>query len=201
MMGGAKVSDKLPVIASLLGRVNAIIIGGGMAYTFLKTRGINIGDSLVDESFLVRADRLLTKAERRGVKILLPVDHIISTEVDGSGKISETKDAEIPSGWKGVDIGPKTVEAFAKVIRGARTIFWNGPMGIFEQDPFHKGTNEMARIVSTSSAFSIVGGGDSLAAINRTGVAERISHLSTGGGAALQLLEGKTLAGVRALEV
>ena len=201
IMGGSKVADKLPVVTSLLDRVSSLLIGGGMSYTFLKARGLKVGSSLVDESFLLRAKTFLDKAERRNVKVLLPVDHIISTSIDGKGKISETAGPEIQSGWMGVDIGPKTVEAFAKEIRIARTIVWNGPMGVSEHEPFHKGTFEIAKIIATSSAYSVVGGGDSVAAINRTGVAKRISHLSTGGGAALELLKGKSLPGIQALEV
>lgn len=201
ILGGAKISDKLRVINSLIDKVNAIIIGGGMAYTFLKAGGSKVGSSIVDETFLDKAQKILAKAERRNVKVLLPVDHVISTTLDGTGKIDETKGVDIPEGWFGVDIGPRSLSLFSKEIRMARTVVWNGPMGVFEKEPFHKGTFELAKIVATSSAFSIVGGGDSVAAINKTGFSSRISHISTGGGATLELLEGKILPGIKALQV
>lgn len=201
ILGGAKISDKLRVINSLIDKVHALIIGGGMAYTFLKADGAKIGSSIVDETFLEKARQILSKAKRRDVKVLLPVDHVISTSLDGSGKISETKGVDIPDGWMGVDIGPKSINLFAKEIRMAKTIVWNGPMGVFEREPFHRGTFELAKIVATTSAFSVVGGGDSVAAINQTGFSDRISHISTGGGATLELLEGKILPGIKALQV
>ncbi|OGQ35588.1 MAG: phosphoglycerate kinase, partial [Deltaproteobacteria bacterium RIFCSPHIGHO2_12_FULL_43_9] len=201
ILGGAKISDKLRVISSLLDKVDALIIGGGMAYTFLKAGGAKIGSSMVDDTFLDKARQILSKAKRHDVKMLLPVDHVISTSLDGSGKISETKGVDIPDGWMGVDIGPKSLTLFSKEIRMARTIVWNGPMGVFEKEPFHRGTFELAKIVATTSAFSIVGGGDSVAAINKTGFSGRISHISTGGGATLELLEGKILPGIKALQV
>lgn len=201
ILGGAKISDKLRVINSLIDKVSSIIIGGGMAYTFLKASGAKVGSSIVDETFLDKAQKILTKAERRNVKVLLPVDHVISTTLDGTGKIDETKGVDIQDSWFGVDIGPRSLSLFSKEIRMARTVVWNGPMGVFEKEPFHKGTFELAKIVATSSAFSIVGGGDSVAAINKTGLSSRISHISTGGGATLELLEGKILPGIKALQV
>jgi phosphoglycerate kinase len=201
ILGGAKITDKLRVIKSLIDKVDTLLIGGGMAYTFLKAGGAKVGSSMVDDSYLESATQVLAKAKRREVKVLLPVDHVISTSLDGSGNKEVTKGADIPDGWIGVDIGEKTLELFAKEIRMARTIVWNGPMGVFEVEPFYKGTFELAKIVATSSAFSVVGGGDSVAAINKTGLSNRISHISTGGGASLELLEGKILPGIKALQV
>ncbi|MBN2492617.1 MAG: phosphoglycerate kinase [Planctomycetes bacterium] len=198
ILGGAKISDKLPVIENLLGRVNALVIGGGMAYTFLKVRGEPIGNSLLEESFLDRAEALLRRAAERAVAIHLPSDHVVAERFaeDAPARVV----TEIPAGTVALDIGPATTEAYAGIIAGAGTVIWNGPMGVFEWESFRRGTEGVARAVAACAGTTIVGGGDSAAAVELCGVAERISHISTGGGAALELLEGKELPGIAALE-
>jgi len=198
ILGGAKVSDKIGVIQNLLDKVTTLLIGGGMAYTFLKAKGFEIGKSLVEEDHLKFSLDLLGKAEGR-VKFLLPEDHIAAERMDVQARRQIVRNREIPSGWVCLDIGPETVKIFSEEIKKAKTIVWNGPMGVFEMEPFSQGTFAIARAVADSSAFSIVGGGDSVAAVNKAGVAERISHISTGGGASLEFLEGKKLPGIEAL--
>ena len=198
ILGGAKISDKIGVIQNLLDRVTTLLIGGGMAYTFLKAKGFEVGKSLVEENQLGFSMDLLERAKGR-VKFLLPSDHIAAERIDLQAEKRIVKNDEIPSGWVCLDIGPETVRAFSEEIKGAKTIVWNGPMGVFEMEPFSQGTFAIARAVANSSAFSIVGGGDSVAAVNKAGVADRISHISTGGGASLEFLEGKKLPGIEAL--
>jgi len=198
ILGGAKVSDKMGVIQNLLDKVTTFLIGGGMAYTFLKAKGFEVGKSLVEENQLGFSLDLLNRAKGK-VKFILPYDHIAAERMDVQAKKQVVKNDEIPSDWVCLDIGPETVEIFSEEIGSAKTIVWNGPMGVFELDPFSKGTFAIAKAVADSSAFSIVGGGDSVAAVNRAGVAERISHISTGGGASLEFLEGKKLPGIEAL--
>ena len=198
ILGGAKVSDKIGVIQNLLDKVTTFLIGGGMAYTFLKAKGFEVGKSLVEENQLGFSLDLLNRAKGK-VKFILPYDHIAAERMDVQAKKQVVKNEEIPSDWVCLDIGPETVEIFSEEIGSAKTIVWNGPMGVFELDPFSKGTFAIAKAVADSSAFSIVGGGDSVAAVNRAGVAERISHISTGGGASLEFLEGKKLPGIEAL--
>lgn len=198
ILGGAKVSDKIGVIQNLLDKVTTLLIGGGMAYTFLKAKGFEIGKSLVEEDHIELSLDLLGKAEGR-VKLLLPKDHIAAERMDVQAKRQVVRNNEIPSGWVCLDIGPETVRIFSEEIKSAKTIVWNGPMGVFEMEPFSQGTFAIARAVADSSAFSIVGGGDSVAAVNKAGVAERISHISTGGGASLEFLEGRKLPGIEAL--
>jgi len=198
ILGGAKVSDKIGVIQNLLDKVTALLIGGGMAYTFLKARGFEVGKSLVEENQIGFSLDLLNKAKGK-VKFILPCDHIAAERMDIQAKKQIVKNEAIPSDWVCLDIGPETVKVFLEEIKLAKTIVWNGPMGVFELDPFSKGTFAIAKAVADSSAFSIVGGGDSVAAVNRAGVAERISHISTGGGASLEFLEGKRLPGIEAL--
>jgi phosphoglycerate kinase len=198
ILGGAKVSDKIGVIQNLLDKVTTLLIGGGMAYTFLKAKGFEIGKSLVEEDHIKFSLDLLGKAEGR-VKLLLPKDHIAAERMDVQAKRQVVRNNEIPSGWVCLDIGPETVRIFSEEIKSAKTIVWNGPMGVFEMEPFSQGTFAIARAVADSSAFSIVGGGDSVAAVNKAGVAERISHISTGGGASLEFLEGRKLPGIEAL--
>jgi phosphoglycerate kinase len=198
ILGGAKVSDKIGVIQNLLDRVTTLLIGGGMAYTFLKARGVEVGKSLVEENKINFSLDILGKAKGK-VKFLLPSDHVAAERMDAQAKKQIVKNGEIPPGWICLDIGPETVETFSEEINGAKTIFWNGPMGVFEMEPFSQGTFAIAKAVADSSAFSIVGGGDSVAAVNKAGVAERISHISTGGGASLEFLEGKKLPGIEAL--
>jgi len=198
ILGGAKVSDKIDVIRSLMTRVDVLIIGGAMAYTFLKAEGKQVGKSKVEDDKLELAKELLREAAQRKVKFLLPVDHVVASEVSADA-LTRTVD-EIPAESMGLDIGPKTIEQFAEEISRAKTIVWNGPMGVFEVPPFARGTNRIAQAVAANAgAVSIVGGGDSVAAVRNAGVAEKITHISTGGGASLEFLEGKKLPGVEAL--
>jgi phosphoglycerate kinase len=201
ILGGAKVSDKIPVIQNLMKKVDALIIGGGMAYTFLKAQGQQIGKSLVEEDKLDLARQLLQEAKSRGVKLLLPGDHVVADKIDANAAVQNIAEGQaIPSNMMALDIGPKTIEIFADEISRARTIVWNGPMGVFEVAPFSKGTFKVAHAVAENAgATSIVGGGDSVSAVHKAGVAEKISHISTGGGASLEFLEGKKLPGVEAL--
>ncbi len=201
IIGGAKVSDKIDVLRNLLSKVDALLIGGAMAYTFLKAQGRQVGKSLVEDDKIELAKELLAQAQSQGVKLLLPLDHVIADKIDA---IAQTEvigaDRDIPAGQMGLDIGPQTIAAFAKEIAAAKTIIWNGPMGVFECAPFARGTMQIAQAVAANrNATSIVGGGDSVAAVHQSGVAGKISHISTGGGASLEFLEGKTLPGVEAL--
>jgi phosphoglycerate kinase len=198
ILGGAKVSDKIGVIENLLDKVTTLLVGGGMAYTFLRSKGIVVGKSLVEEDQIGFSTTLLEKAKGK-VKFLLPQDHMAAERMDIQAKREIVRNEKIPSDWICLDIGPETVKAFSEEIRSAKTIVWNGPMGVFEMEPFSKGTFAIAKAVAGSSAFSIVGGGDSVAAVNQSGVAEKISHISTGGGASLEYLEGKKLPGIEAL--
>jgi len=198
VLGGAKVSDKLAVLEALAGRADVIAIGGAMAYTFLRAQGQPTGDSLVEAERLEDARRVLEVARRAGRRLLLPSDHVVAREL---AEGAETRVVQrIPDGWKGVDIGPETAAAYGAEAAQAATIFWNGPMGVFEIPAFARGTEALARAVADSSAVSVVGGGDSLAAINRLGLGPRIGHLSTGGGASLEYVQGLVLPGVAALE-
>jgi phosphoglycerate kinase len=201
IIGGAKVSDKIDVLRHLLDRVDALLIGGAMAYTFLKAQGRQVGKSLVEEDKIDVAKELLNEAQSRKVALRLPVDHVIADKPEATAQTQViSSDQDIPSGKMGLDIGPKTVAAFAQEIAAARTIVWNGPMGVFEIAPFAKGTMQIARaIAGNQGATSIVGGGDSVAAVHQSGVADKITHISTGGGASLEFLEGKKLPGVEAL--
>ena len=201
LLGGAKVSDKIGVIQNLLNKVDALIIGGGMAYTFLKAMNQQVGKSLVEEDKLDLARHILQDAKTRKLKFLLPVDHIVAEKIDANATVSTVHSGHpIPANMMALDIGPKTIEAFADEISRARTIVWNGPMGVFEVAPFAKGTFKIAEAVAeNAAAISIVGGGDSVAAVHAAGVAEKIKHISTGGGASLEFLEGKKLPGVEAL--
>ena len=199
ILGGAKVSDKVAVIDNLVNIVDVLLIGGAMAYTFLKANGTAVGNSLVEPERLETAKRLLDQARQRGMRLLLPVDHRASASAKGDAP-AQTVAAAIPDGLLGVDIGPETERAFAAEVAKAKTVFWNGPMGIFEIPAFSHGTFAMVDALVQSSALTIVGGGDSVAAVMQSGKADRISHISTGGGAALEFLEGRTLPGVAALE-
>jgi len=198
ILGGAKVSDKIGVIENLLNKVTTLLVGGGMAYTFLKARGFDVGKSLVENDQLEFSADLLGKAEGK-VRFLLPFDHVAAERMDVQAKRQIVRNETIPSDWLCLDIGPETVRMFSEEIKSAKTIVWNGPMGVFEMEPFSQGTFAIAKAVAGSSAFSIVGGGDSVAAAKQAGVAERIGHLSTGGGASLEFLEGKKLPGIEAL--
>jgi phosphoglycerate kinase len=209
ILGGAKVSDKINIIENLLSKVDAIIIGGAMAYTFLKAQGIETGTSLVEDDKLDLAKELLKKAKDKGVNFLLPLDHVIADKVDFATKsvpagatVKNTVSTSIEAGFMGVDVGPKTIAEFSQVVKSAKTIVWNGPLGIFEIDRFSKGTVEIAKLVAEATgngAVSVVGGGDSVSAVKKAGVDKQISHISTGGGASLEFLEGKELPGIAAL--
>ncbi|HUL36527.1 MAG TPA: phosphoglycerate kinase [Thermodesulfobacteriota bacterium] len=198
ILGGAKVSDKIGVIQNLLDKVTTLLIGGGMAYTFLKGEGFQVGKSLVEEDQIGFSLNLLQKAKGK-IKFLLPSDHIAAERMDVQAKREIVKNDKIPSGWVCLDIGPDTVKTFSEEIKSAKTIVWNGPMGVFEMEPFSQGTFAIANAIANSSAFSIVGGGDSVSAVNKAGVADKVSHISTGGGASLEFLEGKKLPGIEAL--
>ena len=199
ILGGAKVSDKIGLILNLLPKLNRVLIGGGMAYTFLVAQGVPVGNSLVEADKVDAAREILAKATALGVTIQLPADHVIAERLDASAATRVVPKDGVPSGWMGVDIGPQTVEAFSRAISEAKTVVWNGPMGVFEIAPFAQGTTAIAVAVTSSQATTIVGGGDTVAAVNQAGVAERITHISTGGGAFLELLEGRELPGVAAL--
>ena len=201
ILGGAKVSDKIGVIRNLLDKVDSFIIGGGMAYTFLKAQGKEVGKSLLEVDKLELAVQLLAEAKAHNVKMLLPVDHVVADKVDASARPRMIgKNEPIPADQIGLDIGPETIELFATEIGRARTIVWNGPMGVFEIDQFARGTMKIAQAVADNAgATSIVGGGDTVAAVHKAGVADQIKHISTGGGASLEFLEGKKLPGVEAL--
>ena len=198
LLGGAKVSDKLGVLEALSKRADAVAIGGAMAYTFLAARGETTGSSLVEEERIGDARRLLDAAERGGARLLLPHDHVIAQRID-EGAEARVVD-KIPDGWMGVDIGPETAAEYAEEVARAKTLLWNGPMGVFEIDAFAKGTETVAKAVANASATTVVGGGDSLAAINKLGLGDRIDHLSTGGGASLEYVQGLDLPGVEALD-
>jgi len=200
VIGGAKVSSKIGVLETLLPNCSALIIGGGMAYTFLKVMGHTVGSSLLEEDFLDTAKSLIDKAQEKGVELLLPLDHIVASEFAENAKPEVVDAVDIPDGKMGMDIGPKTVARFKEVIGGARTVLWNGPMGVFEFDSFAGGTLEVAKAIAECQGTSIVGGGDSVAAANKFQLSERMSHVSTGGGASLEFLEGKVLPGIAALE-
>ncbi len=199
ILGGAKVSDKLGVINNLLEKADTIIIGGGMAYTFLKAKGYNIGNSLLEEDKLEYADDMMKKAAAKGVELLLPVDTEIGDRFAADCEHKLVKVSEIPDGWMGLDIGPETITLFSSAVKGAGTVVWNGPMGVFEFENFARGTIAMAQALADSGAITIIGGGDSAAAAQEFGFADKITHISTGGGASLEFLEGKELPGVTCL--
>jgi len=198
IMGGAKVSDKIGVIENLLNKVTSLLIGGGMAYTFLKAQGFQVGKSLLEEDQVGFALKLLEKAKGK-IKFLLPSDHVAAERMDARAKTRVVQNEGIPTDWVCLDIGPETVKSFSEEIRSAKTVVWNGPMGVFEMEPFSHGTFAIAKAIADSTAFSIVGGGDSVAAVNKAGVADHIGHISSGGGASLEFLEGRKLPGIEAL--
>ncbi|MDK0903451.1 phosphoglycerate kinase [Clostridium perfringens] len=198
ILGGAKVSDKINVINNLLEKVDTLIIGGGMAYTFLKAQGYTVGSSLVEEDKVEYAKEMLAKAEEKGVKLLLPVDHRVAKEFKDVEAVV-TEDENIAEGFMGLDIGPKTEAIYAEAIKDAKTVIWNGPMGVFEFENFNKGTIAVAKAMAEADATTIIGGGDSAAAVNILGFGDKMSHISTGGGASLEFLEGKVLPGIAAL--
>ena len=199
ILGGAKVSDKIAVIENLIEKVDSLIIGGGMAYTFLKAKGYHIGNSICENDKIELAKTLMDKAEAKGVKLMLPIGSMVAQEFKNDTEIKYVPSDDMPDGWMGMDIGSLTIEKFSKEIRKAKTVIWNGPMGVFEFPNFATGTKEIARAVAESGALSIVGGGDSAAAVEQLGYADKITHISTGGGASLEYLEGKILPGIACL--
>ena len=199
ILGGAKVSDKIGVINNLIEKVDTLIIGGGMAYTFFKAQGYDIGTSLCEDDKIDLANEMMAKAKAKGVNFMIPVDNVVATEYDENAENKIVKSTEIPEGWMGLDIGPVTRENFANAIKGAGTVVWNGPMGVSEWKNFAAGTFAVATAVADSGAISIIGGGDSAAAIEKLGFADKMTHISTGGGASLEFLEGKDLPGISCL--
>jgi len=199
ILGGAKVSDKIKVIDNLMDKVDTLIIGGGMSYTFLKAMGFTIGTSLLEEDKIEYAKEMSEKAKAKGVKLLLPVDHVAADKFAADANDVITEGADIPEGYMGLDIGPKTTELFAAEVRKAKTVIWNGPVGVFEFEKFAAGTKAIAKALSEIDAITIIGGGDSAAAVNTLGYGESMTHISTGGGASLEFLEGKVLPGIAAL--
>jgi phosphoglycerate kinase len=201
-MGGAKVSDKILIIENLLTRVNNLIIGGGMTYTFIKAQGGKIGNSLCEDDKLELAKEILAKAKANGVKLYLPTDAINADKFDAAANTAYSKIDQTPDGWMGLDIGDETITTFSEVIKNSKTILWNGPMGVFEMDKFSKGTSAIAKALAEATAkgaFTLIGGGDSVAAINKNNLAEKVSYVSTGGGAMLEYMEGKVLPGIKAI--
>ncbi len=200
ILGGAKVSDKLPVVQNLLDKVDTILIGGGMAYTFVKAIGGNVGRSIVDNNCLELAKEILDKAKEKDVKIVLPIDNVGAKEFSEDAEVKNFNSGFFDDEYQGMDIGPKTIKAFKKVIKKAKTIVWNGPLGVYEYEGFKRGTNKVAKYVAKSKAVSVVGGGDSIAAIQSLGVTKKVTHLSTGGGASLMVLQGKKLPCIELIE-
>lgn len=198
ILGGAKVSDKIQVFERLMENVDAILIGGAMAYTFLKSKGIGVGNSKLESDKVDLAKKILESAEKKGVKLVLPMDHIVADKVDQGAQTKEVGQ-EIPDGWIGLDIGKMTIKKFKEILAGAKIVIWNGPVGFFEIEKFAKGTREIAESLAESNATTVIGGGDTAAAISKLGLEEKMSHISTGGGASLEYLEGKTLPGIAAL--
>ena len=200
ILGGRKVSDKIGVIESLLEKVDVLMIGGAMAYTFFRAMGYTVGNSICEEDKLDLAKELMEKAKAKGVKFMLPIDTKVGKEFSKDTESKVVKFSEIPDGWEGFDIGPETIELYSKELKNAKTVIWNGPVGLFEFDQFAVGTNSIAKILADLDAVTIVGGGDSAAAIEKAGLAEKFTHISTGGGASLEFLEGKKLPGIEALQ-
>ncbi len=200
VVGGAKVGDKITLMRNLLGRVDSLVVGGAMAYTFLHARNVPVGASIVDDDNVATARDLLADASARGIRVALPVDHVVAREFKESAPTTVTEGESIEAGWMGLDIGPRTRTLFQELLTGARTIFWNGPMGVFEWESCAAGTMAVANAVADSHAHSVVGGGDSVAALTKSGRSSEVTHISTGGGASLEFLEGRELPGVAALE-
>ncbi len=198
ILGGAKVSSKISVIENLLDKVDTLIIGGGMTFTFIKAQGESVGASLLEEDYVQYAADMIKKAEEKGVKLLLPVDSVIADKFSNDAEVKVIGREDIPEGWMGLDIGPKTAELYAEAVKSAKTVVWNGPMGCFEMPKFAAGTKAVAEALSETDAVTIIGGGDSAAAVNQLGYGDKMTHISTGGGASLEFLEGKELPGVAA---
>ncbi|GAB4301736.1 MAG: phosphoglycerate kinase [Desulfuromonadia bacterium] len=201
ILGGAKVSGKLEVLETLVNKVDKIVIGGGMAFTFLKAQGISVGKSLVEDELIPTAKKIMDRAKKRGVKFYLPVDCVVANAFEATATNFITTVHEIPEGWMALDIGPASAALFSETLRDAKTVIWNGPMGVFEMDAFARGTFAVAEAVGNCFATTVIGGGDTDAAVHKAGVADKMSYISTGGGAFLELLEGKVLPGVKALNV
>lgn len=199
ILGGAKVSDKINVINALLDKVDTLIIGGGMSYTFLKAMGYTVGTSLLEEDKVDYAKDMMDKAKEKGVELLLPVDNVVADKFSADAEPVTTEDQNIPEGYMGLDIGPKSAKLYADAVKGAKTVIWNGPMGVFEFENFAKGTIAVAEAMAEADATTVIGGGDSAAAVNILGFGDKMSHISTGGGASLEFLEGKVLPGIAAL--
>lgn len=199
ILGGVKVSDKIGVIENLLDKIDTLLIGGAMAYTFIKANGGQIGNSVCEYDKLELAKEIMSKAEQKNVKLLLPVDTKISTEYSNEAETQVVNSYKIPEGWEGLDIGPNTIDIYSKILNNAKTIIWNGPLGVCEFPKFVVGTQEIAKVVAEADAVSIIGGGDSAAAIEQLGLADKMTHISTGGGASLEFLEGKSLPGIECL--
>lgn len=200
ILGGSKVSSKISVINNLLDKVDTLIIGGGMAYTFMKAQGGNVGKSLLEEDYLDYANEMIAKAKEKGVALLLPVDTVVAKEFSNDAEHKTVAAGCIEDEWEGLDIGEKTIELYSDAIRKAKTVVWNGPMGVFEMPTFAKGTNAIAKVLAEIDATTIIGGGDSVAAVNQAGLGDKMTHISTGGGASLEYLEGKELPGIAALD-
>ncbi len=199
VLGGSKVSSKISVINNLLEKVDTLIIGGGMAYTFMNALGEEVGDSLLEADYLEYAKDMMAKAEEKGVKLLIPVDTVVAKDFDNDAESKTVARGGIEKGWQGLDIGEKTIELYKDALKDAKTVVWNGPMGVFEMPNFAKGTNAIALMLADLDATTIIGGGDSVAAVNQAGLGDKMSHISTGGGASLEFLEGKDLPGIVAL--
>ncbi len=199
VLGGSKVSSKISVINNLLEKVDTLIIGGGMAYTFMKALGEEVGDSLLEADYLDYAKEMMAKAEEKGVKLLIPVDTVVAQEFSNDAASKTVARGGIEAGWQGLDIGEKTIELYSDALKSAKTVVWNGPMGVFEMPNFAKGTNAIAKVLADIDATTIIGGGDSVAAVNKAGLGDKMSHISTGGGASLEFLEGKDLPGIVAI--
>ncbi len=197
ILGGSKVSSKISVIENLLDKVDKLIIGGGMAYTFMAAKGQEVGDSLLEKDYIDYAKEMMEKA---GDKLLLPIDTVVAKDFANDAESKIVPEGGIESGWQGLDIGPKTIELFSDAVKSAKTVVWNGPMGVFEMENFAKGTNAIAQVLAEIDATTVIGGGDSVAAVNQAGLGDKMSHISTGGGASLEFLEGKELPGIAALQ-
>ena len=200
ILGGSKVSSKISVINNLLEKVDTLIIGGGMAYTFMKALGEEVGDSLLEADYIDYAKEMMEKAEKKGVKLLIPVDTVVAKEFANDAQHKTVARGGIEAGWQGLDIGEKTIALYKDAIKDAKTVVWNGPMGVFEMPNFAKGTNAIAQALAEIDAVTVIGGGDSVAAVNKAGLGDKMSHISTGGGASLEFLEGKELPGIAALQ-
>ena len=197
ILGGSKVSSKISVIENLLDKVDKLIIGGGMAYTFMAAKGQEVGDSLLEKDYIDYAKEMMAKA---GDKLLLPIDTVVARDFANDAESKVVPEGGIEAGWQGLDIGPKTIELFSDAVKSAKTVVWNGPMGVFEMENFAKGTNAIAQVLAEIDATTVIGGGDSVAAVNQAGLGDKMSHISTGGGASLEFLEGKELPGIAALQ-